>query len=115
MDKLLRKVRVSVSNRRDEKLKSFTNYPQYEFYQKEADELALVLEKIDGNRYRDLMELKEDLGHHSTDLLLDHLIQLFDSLDMLGLFDGILTREPPMVVIPNHREKKKRRVDEDDA
>lgn len=115
MDKLLRKVRASVSIRRDEKLTSFANYPQHNFYQKESDDLTLILEKIDGNKYRDLSELKDDLSHHSADILLDHLIHLFEGLDMLGLFDGILTREPPMVIIPNHRQKKRVRSDRDDV
>lgn len=107
MDKLLKMILPKLIIKRNSYVDYCRDLSEAKIYENEVAELNIIIAKIQEQKYNSLAELSNDLGHSSRDILLNQLISLFEGLDMLGLFDGILSREPPVVVIPGHRKKRR--------
>lgn len=110
MERLLTKIRPQLVQLQQEHEKAFAENHKYDFYQKWADQCRELVAQIDR---RDALHLRDlwnrDLGSQALEIIWNEVMNLFEVLDTLGIFDTLAELQPGSRMIIIERRPKRRR------
>lgn len=99
MDKILAKVKAKLENKACEYDVSYSKWPEWEFYNTNAQKMRNIIRKIERHEYKDLESFYRDTTYcdDAQEFMVLELLKMFETLDTIGIFDAL-----------THRRKRRR-------